>query len=353
MPDTPSPTPNPRNLRKVREIARPGIHFGVARVPMTSRLLVAGSDGFVTELDAGRNDSPTRRLAEHGRYVNSVRLAGNVAVSGGYDNRLIWFDVEMNRAIRTVDAAHTRPIRQLAISPDGTKVASVADDMVCRLWNVATGQRLFELRGHEAQTPTHFTSMLYACAFSADGSKLATGDRVGHIVIWDTATGRSLTTLETPSLYTWDAVQRIRSIGGIRALAFSPDGTQLAVGGVGHIGNVDGLEGPARVEIVDIGRREKVHEFQGPNAIINKLIWHPRGTWLCALGGGNAGLVMFHDVAAKVMLHSGNFPMLVHDAVFDEGYATLYAVGHQKIAVYDLPASPREELLPPPVRVGG
>ena len=114
MPDIPPTTPNPRNLRKVREIARSGIHFGVARVPMTSRLLVAGSDGFVTELDAGRNDSPTRRLAEHGRYVTCVRLAGNVAVSGGYDNRLIWWDIEMNRAIRTIDAAHTRPIRQLA-----------------------------------------------------------------------------------------------------------------------------------------------------------------------------------------------------------------------------------------------
>ena len=144
--------------------------------------------------------------------------------------------------------------------------------MVCRLWNVTTGERLHELCGHEAETPpTHFTSMLYACAFSADGSRLATGDRVGHIVIWDTATSRSLTTLETPSLYTWDAVQRLRSIGGIRSLAFSPDGTQLAVGGVGHIGNVDGLEGPCRVEILDIARREKVHDFQGPNGIFNKL----------------------------------------------------------------------------------
>ena len=338
MPDTP-PTPNPRNFRKVREIARSGIHFGVARVPMTSRLLVAGSDGFVTELDAGRDNSSTRQLANHGRYVNSVRLAGNVAVSGGYDNRLIWFDMEMNRAIRTVDAAHSRPIRQLAISPDGTKLASVADDMVCRLWNVTTGQRLFELRGHEAQTPTHFTSMLYACAFSADGSKLATGDRVGHVVIWDVASGRSLTTLEVPSLYTWDAVQRIRSIGGIRSLAFSPDGTQLAVGGVGHIGNVDGLEGPARVEIVDIASRQKVHEFQGPNGIYNKLVWHPRSAWLCALGGGGTGLVQFHDVAAKANLHQGNFPMLVHDAVFDEELATLYAVGHQKIAVFELPTA--------------
>src|SRR4051794_30988307 len=195
------PASNPRNFRKTREIARAGISFGVARIPRTSKLLVAGSDGFVTEVDASTTDGAPRRLTEHGRYVNTVRLAGNLAISGGYDNRLIWYDILANRVVRTIDNAHTRPVRQLAVSPDGTKVASVGDDMVCRLWNIATGERLHELRSHQTRTPTNFTSMLYACAFSADGSKLATGDRVGHVVIWDVATGRSLTTLETPTLY--------------------------------------------------------------------------------------------------------------------------------------------------------
>ena len=86
--------------------------------------------------------------------------------------------------------------------------------------------------------------MLYCCAFSNDGTKLATGDRVGRVVIWNVANGERLSTVEVPSLYTWDATQRIRSIGGIRSLAFSPDGTQIAVGGIGQIGNVDGLSRP-------------------------------------------------------------------------------------------------------------
>ena len=51
------------------------------------------------------------------------------------------------------------------------------------------------------------------------------------------------------------------------------------------------------------------------------------------------GIVLIHDVAAKANLHQGNFPMLVHDAVFDEDFATLYAVGHQKIAVFELPTA--------------
>ncbi len=330
------PDPNPRNLRNVREINRTAILFSVARVPNTSRLLVASSENKVLELDAGQANPTAIERADHGRYATCVRLSGNTIISGGYDNRLIWWDLENNRAIRTVDA-HTRQVRQLALSPDGTKIASVADDMLCKIWYVANGERLHELRGHEERTPTHFGSMLYCCAFSNDGTKLATGDRVGRVNIWNVANGERLSTLEVPSLYTWDGVQRIRSIGGIRALAFSPDGTQLAVGGVGQIGNVDGLGGPSRVEIHNWQRRERVSEFTGQQqGLVNKLIWH--NDWLCGVGGGNNGFIFFRDTQNNNMIHQMNLPMHTHDSVFNEDFTTLYHVGHNKIVVQEMRA---------------
>jgi WD40 repeat protein len=172
--------------------------------------------------------------------------------------------------------------------------------------------------------------------FSADGRHLATGDRVGHVVIWDVATARQVGTVEAPTLYTWDGVQRIRSIGGVRSLAFSPDGRHLAVGGVGQIGNVDALQGPTRVEIFDWARGERIHFFTGPNGIINHLAYHPSGQWLFATGGGGNGLAMFYDVARRTMVHQANLPMHVHEAAFDEDFTTLYAVGHNKIVVMEL-----------------
>jgi WD40 repeat protein len=217
-------------------------------------------------------------------------------------------------------------------------LASVADDMVCRLWNAADGTLLHEMRGHAERTPQHFSSMLYNCVFSADGSKLATGDRVGHVVVWDVATGRQLAAVETPTLYTWDGVQRIRSIGGVRGLGFSPDGTHLAIGGVGQIGNVDALQGPSRVEVFDWQRNQRVLEFTGQQGIVNRCIYHPQGNWLCAIGGGSNGLVMFYDTARRQMLHQGNIPMHVHDAVFSDDCTTLYAAGHNKLAVLELRA---------------
>ncbi len=330
------PESQPRNLRVVREIARRDILFSVARVPTSPRLVVASSDGKVHEIDASQANPPDRALAEHGRYVTCVRLVGDTVVSGGYDGRLLWWDLRENRLIRTTNDAHTRQVRQLAVSPDGNKLASVGDDMVCRLWNLATGERLHELRGHAEQTPQHFTSMLYCCAFSADGRHLATGDRVGHVIIWEVATGRQVAALDAPLLYTWDGTQRIRSIGGVRALAFSPDGQQLAVGGVGQINNVDALQGPSRVEIFHWNRPQRVAEFTGQNGIVNRLQYHPQGQWLCALGGGGNGLFLFYDPTRRTMIHQGNVPMHVHDAAFEDDYTTIYAVGHNKAVVMEL-----------------
>jgi WD40 repeat protein len=329
------PESQPRNLRMVRQITRRDILFSVARLPNSERVLVASSEGKVYELDTSQTNPEERALAEHGRYVTSVRLAGGAAISGGYDGGLIWWDLQARQVIRVVEA-HSRWIRQLAVSPDGSKLASVADDMVCRVWDAGSGRALHELRGHAELTPQHFSSMLYACAFSPDGRLLATADRVAHIVIWDVASGRQLAVLDAPTLYTWDGVQRIRSIGGPRAVAFSPDGAYLAVGGVGQIGNVDALQGPTRVEIFDWAWRLRIAEFTGPNGIINRLHYHPTGRWLCALGGGNNGLILFYDPARRSMVHQATLPMHAHDAAFNEDYTTLYAVGHNKVAVLEL-----------------
>jgi WD40 repeat protein len=326
----------PLNLRTIKEVSRRDILFSVARLPRASRLLLGSSDFKIHDLDVLRANPQSQELVGHTSYVTSVRLAGQTLISGSYDGKLIWWDFEQRRPIRTIDSAHRRWIRGLAVSPDGAILASVADDMVCRLWNIADGTKIRDLQGHQERTPSHFTSMLYTCVFSADGRHLATGDRIGHVVIWETATGRQVGAIDAPLLYTWDGVQRNRSIGGVRALAFSPDGRQLAVGGVGQIGNVDALQGPTRVEIFDWARNQRIGEFTGPNGIINHVQFHPQNDWLLAIGGGSSGIAMFYHVGRRSMLHQGNAPMHVHDATFNEDFTTLYAAGHNKIVVMEV-----------------
>ncbi|HKI19898.1 MAG TPA: hypothetical protein VKA15_18560 [Isosphaeraceae bacterium] len=329
------PGANPESLKVIKQLARPDIVFALARKPHTSRLFCGGSDRSVYELDLDTAKPEPKELGCHESYVTGLALAGSTLVSGGYDGRLYWWDIESRSKIRDV-AAHSKWIRRVAATPDGEVFASVADDMVCRLWEVSTGRLLRELRGHAEQTPAHFPSMLYALAISADGSKIATGDKVGRINVWDRESGRSLVVLEAPELYTWDPIQRRHSIGGIRALAFSPDGRYLAAGGSGRISNIDHLDGQARVEVFDWQRGERTHVFTSDKfkGLIHRLWFHPQGDWLLAGGGGDKdGFLMFYELGAKKTVAQEKTPMVIHDLALNENGDTLYAVGHRKILV--------------------
>ena len=243
--------PPPDKLKLDKDHGRQVITFGIARVPKSGRVFMGTSDFGVSEADLSAAKFEAKELYKHESYVTTVTLAGSVLVSGGYDGKLVWWDTEKNAKVRTTENAHAKWIRQARTSPDGKLVASVADDMVAKVWDAATGKLVHELKGHAEKTPHHFGSMLYTLAFSADGKYLATGDKIGHVIVWETATGKKAAELDAPVMYTWDKAQRLHSIGGIRSVAFSPDGKQLAVGGMGKVGNIDHLEGKSRVEVFD------------------------------------------------------------------------------------------------------
>ena len=61
--------------------------------------------------------------------------------------------------------------------------------------------------------------IVYSAAFSRDGSRVVTANGDGTALVWDTATGRLLDRLVSPS-------------GQLRSAAFSPDGKWVAAGAV-------------------------------------------------------------------------------------------------------------------------
>src|SRR5262249_804872 len=125
---------DPAKLKSVKDHSVKQILLACARVPQSSTLYVGGSEFTVCEVDAaGKFDLKT--MGKHESYVTTVALAGKVPVSGSYDGKLIWWDVSKKEAARTVEEAHKKWIRQVAVSPDGKTLASVADDMVCKLWD--------------------------------------------------------------------------------------------------------------------------------------------------------------------------------------------------------------------------
>jgi len=95
----------------------------------------------------------------------------------------------------------------VAFSPDGKRLASVSSDQTVKVWDAATGQELFTLKGH--------TGTVHTVAFSPDGTRLASASDDKTVKVWDARTGQEVLTLKGHTTPIW-------------SVAFSPDGQRLA-----------------------------------------------------------------------------------------------------------------------------
>jgi len=339
------PFPQSKTLKKNHDLPQEGILFCMARVADSETLFVGSSDFKVYEIDlAAENPAPTPLSGEgHESYVTGAAVASGQLVTGSYDGRLIWWNIE-GRAQSFQVAAHDSWIRRVIASPDGMFIVSVADDMKCKLWNARSGELVRTLSDHKPTTPHNYPSMLYAVAFSSDGRLLATGDKVGHVAIWNVEDGEKLGEVETPVMYTWDPQQRRHSIGGIRSLAFSQSSDILAVGGIGKIGNIDHLGGPSRIETFDWKAGKRIHEisdskFQG---VIEQMVFSPADDWLLAVGGDHKGFVSFYEMTNGKLLHQVRAGDHVHAFAIRGDFSRIYTAHHKRIMSWDLQIAENE-----------
>lgn len=288
-----SPSIDPGQFKSLHKFQAPGVLLALALDRAQPRAFAAGAERvvYVFDLEA-KEKKPAATWEKHANWVAgmcSVTPGDKFQlVSGSYDRTLVWWDVEAGTAIRE-QPAHEGWVRDVLAFPDGQRFATCGDDMLVKLWDAASGACLRTLSGHATTTPQTHVTALYTLAISPDGKFIAAGDRVGDVRIWNVETGELAGNFQVPELYTYDERQRKRSIGGIRSLAFSGDGQLLAAGGIGQVGNVDGLAGPAHVEVWDWQRPELkfVARADDHKALVEQLIFHPGGEYLIGAGGGS------------------------------------------------------------------
>ena len=329
--------PNVVKLQKTFSL--PAIGFCLATAPDKSLIYTGLSDFSIlrANLTSEKIEPSALGAAGHTSYVMGLVRCGETLVSGGYDCSLIWWNADSGEIIRRVADAHGKWIRMLAVTPDQTRIASVADDMLTKLWDAATGECLATWGDYESKTPHGFPSMLYAVASSADGKWLATGDRTGRVLVRDATNGQIAATIETPVMYTWDPTARRHSIGGIRSLAFSNDSSQLAVGGMGKVGNIDHLEGVSRIEVFtwQTGTRRLEIEDSKHKGLVEALQFGLDDAYLVSAGGDNSGFVSVWNMADGKLLTQDKAPMHIHDFELSTDGRSVTAVGHQQGAVID------------------
>lgn len=109
---------------------------------------------------------------------DSRRLAGAV-VRGRLVDRThdvcIW-DAETGEVLSLL-RGHAGEITDLAITPDGNRLASASLDGTVRIWDLKTGLEVLTLDEHAGGVE--------GLAFSPDGRRLASANHDGTIRIWD------------------------------------------------------------------------------------------------------------------------------------------------------------------------
>jgi WD40 repeat protein len=194
-------------------------------------------------------------LRGHPGPVIALAWHGGVLASAGIEAHVLLWDMPGGKLRTTLDAGGR--VRSLAMASDGKQLAAGGEDGAVRLWDVATGKPGARLAGH--------ADWVLALAFSPDGQQLASGGADG-VRLWDMAAGKKL--LDIPAAPPGPNASPAPA-NAVQALAFSPDGKLLAVGG-----------SDAQVYLVNPADGKPVRSLPGHTSSVTALAFHPGGALL-------------------------------------------------------------------------
>jgi WD40 repeat protein len=178
---------------------------------------------------------------------------GTRLATAGVDQVVHVWDLVTGKEVFVLDGSPA-PLDRVLFSPDGTRLAAIAHNGWVGFWDAASRERLFTLRAFD-NTGINIPNRA-AIAFSPDGSQLATAG-ASSIKLWDTSSGEEMLALpEVKDLWAY-------------AVAFSPDGKHVAVGFRGGSANVwDAVTG------------QKLFDLSGHTSSVRYLAYSPDGTRL-------------------------------------------------------------------------
>jgi WD40 repeat protein/transcriptional regulator with XRE-family HTH domain len=184
------------------------------------------SEAISSLLDSTAIPPATRMLGPAGTEMLSIAVSrdGTLLATGANNGTVrLWSLAQPGHPLLlAAPPSLAGPVSSLALSPDGSLLAISAGGRVS-LWDVRDPGRP-ALAG---KIPAAAGAALNTVAYSPDGQTLATAGVNGHVYLWDISDPRQPSPRGVPI----DA-----GTGQVNAVAFSPDGGILAAGGAsGHV----------------------------------------------------------------------------------------------------------------------
>jgi WD40 repeat protein len=188
-------------------------------------------------------------LRGHDGPVNSAALSydGSRIVTASSDHTARVWDAATGELI-TILRGHEDRVITASFSSDGFRIVTASYDQTARIWDSSTGAQLQVLRGH--------TFVLYSADFSSDGSRILTTSWDHTARLWNAETGTQITAVYSSGLSSY----------GLESAAFSPNGSQVAVGSGNGLRILDAADGKELLALAG-------HESQ-----INFVAFSPNGS---------------------------------------------------------------------------
>lgn len=227
----------------------------------TIKVSAVATDTNPVLLELSLKDFSTLALSGDGTQLATAETDGVIKV----------WDIGTKKTNNETKTHLKKSVRRISFDRSGKRLAIAGSDGTAEIWNINTDEFIWSMpkdQKHEGG--------ISAITFSHDGAQLATTGSWDRVVkVWDTKTG--------------SVVQSLSVKGRILDVAFSPDGKRLAT-----------AYNTGKTDLWDIGSGKNIFTLSGHESSVYAVAFSPDGKQLATAGAD--GIVRLHAADAKELL---------------------------------------------------